>query len=106
MSKGECSPIGKISGPFESWSHRHLFQDDGEGGTLLRDEVTYEPPGGMLGRLVSVKLLNEKMQELFDYRHEVLRRIIEAGDFRPQAAPEEPTRLSGDDADQPQNGCI
>ena len=34
----------QLSGPFARWYHRHLFLDDGAGGTLLRDEVDYEPP--------------------------------------------------------------
>ena len=34
------------SGPFARWYHRHWFLDDGEGGTILRDEVDYEPPMG------------------------------------------------------------
>ena len=37
----------QVSGPFASWNHRHRFLDDGTGGTLLRDEVDYEPPLGV-----------------------------------------------------------
>ena len=42
----------QVKGPFASWYHRHLFLDDGHGGTLLRDEVDYQPPLGALGRLL------------------------------------------------------
>ena len=34
------------SGPFAAWYHRHHILDDGQGGTILRDEVDYEPPLG------------------------------------------------------------
>jgi ligand-binding SRPBCC domain-containing protein len=71
----------QVSGPFASWSHRHLFLDDGAGGTLLRDEVEYEPPLGWLGRHFGGRFLEQKLAKLFDYRHETTRRIVESGDF-------------------------
>jgi len=72
----------QVSGPFASWHHRHLFLDDGSGGTLLRDEVDYEPPLGWLGRLFGGGFVEKKLEKLFDYRHETTRRIVESGDFR------------------------
>jgi len=71
----------QIRGPFASWYHRHRFLGDASGGTLLRDEVDYEPPLGVLGRRLGGGLLEAKLQRLFDYRHETTRRIVEAGDF-------------------------
>ena len=41
----------QVSGPFAYWYHRHRFLDDGQGGTVLRDEVDYRPPLGWLGEL-------------------------------------------------------
>jgi ligand-binding SRPBCC domain-containing protein len=73
----------QVEGPFASWYHRHLFLEDGHGGTLLRDEVDCEPPLGALGRLVGQAFIRAKLREMFDYRHEVTRRIVEAGDFAP-----------------------
>jgi ligand-binding SRPBCC domain-containing protein len=70
----------QVSGPFASWYHRHRFLDDGRGGTLLRDEVDYDAPLGWLGRRLGGGLLRHKLRRLFDYRHDVTRRIVEAGD--------------------------
>jgi ligand-binding SRPBCC domain-containing protein len=67
----------QVKGPFASWYHRHWFLDDGAGGTLLRDEVEFEPPGGTLGRWVGGGFLGAKLQALFDYRHEATRRLVE-----------------------------
>ena len=78
----------QLSGPFARWFHRHWFVDDGAGGTLLRDEVDYEPPFGRIGRWLGGRLLQEKLRKMFDYRHEVTRRIVESGDF-----PGAPARL-------------
>ena len=69
------------SGPFASWYHRHWCLDDGQGGTLLRDEVDYEPPLGMLGRLLSEGMIEEKLRKMFDYRHDVTKRLVESGNF-------------------------
>lgn len=71
----------QVSGPFAHWYHRHRFVDDGDGGTVLRDEVEYRPPLGALGSLLSSRLIEAKLGRLFDYRHTVTRRIIESGEF-------------------------
>lgn len=82
----------QVEGPFASWYHRHLCLEDGNGGTLLRDEVDYEPPLGALGRLLGRRFLEAKLRRMFEYRHEVTRRVVESGDFpHPAAAgPDEP----------------
>ena len=36
----------QVSGPFARWVHHHRMLDDGRGGTLLRDEVEYDPRWG------------------------------------------------------------
>lgn len=71
----------QLRGPFARWRHQHLFLDDGEGGTLLRDEVEFDPPLGRLGRWVLGGFLRRKLQRLFDYRHETTKRIVETGHF-------------------------
>ncbi len=78
----------QVEGPFASWYHRHLFLDDGQGGTLLRDIVDYEPPLKRVGRLLAGGLLESKVRKLFDYRHETTRRIVESGDFPRSGAAE------------------
>ena len=67
----------QLSGPFARWYHRHHFLDDGRGGTLLRDEVDYDPPLGALGRIAGGWLIRRKLRKMFDYRHETVRRILE-----------------------------
>jgi ligand-binding SRPBCC domain-containing protein len=68
----------QVRGPFAFWYHRHLFLDDGQGGTLLRDEVDYCPPLGMLGESLGSRFLDSKSKKLFDYRHEATSRIVES----------------------------
>ncbi|MFO0863574.1 MAG: SRPBCC family protein [Gemmataceae bacterium] len=71
----------QVSGPFAMWHHRHVMLPDGTGGTLLRDEIDYRLPLGSFGRLVGGKIVRKKLQRMFDYRHEVTRRMIESGEW-------------------------
>ncbi len=66
------------SGPFASWYHRHLFLPAGSGGTLMRDEVDFEPPLGSLGRLLGKGVIEAKLQRMFDYRHQVVQQAMQA----------------------------
>ncbi|MFO0806110.1 MAG: SRPBCC family protein [Gemmataceae bacterium] len=68
------------AGPFVRWYHRHRFLDDGQGGTILRDEVEYQPPLGSVGRRLGGWLIRRKLERMFAYRHETTRRLIETGD--------------------------
>ena len=69
------------SGPFARWYHRHHMLDDGAGGTILRDQVEYEVPFVALGRLLGGGLVRSKLTKMFDYRHEVTKRIVESGEL-------------------------
>jgi len=62
----------QIRGPFRAWRHEHLFERV-EGGTLLRDVITFEPPLGWLGRALAPLIIVQRLRKLFAYRHEVTR---------------------------------
>ena len=66
----------QVKGPFSSWRHRHIVESHREG-ALLRDEIEYEPPLGLMGRWGAPLLIVPRLQRLFDYRHEVTRKWCE-----------------------------
>lgn len=68
-----------VRGPFAKWEHEHLVTPDGEAHSVLMDSIEYELPLGSLGKLVGGWFANRNLQRLFDYRHEVTRRICETG---------------------------
>jgi len=68
----------QVRGPFRKWRHRHIVEPHASG-ALLRDEVEYEPPLGLLGRAAAPLLIERRLRRLFAYRHEVTRRWCEAG---------------------------
>lgn len=77
------------SGPFGYWYHRHRFLDDGQGGTLLRDEVEYAVPLGVVGQWLGGWLVRRKLEAMFAYRHEKTRNLIESGEWTGSLAPSE-----------------
>lgn len=62
-------------GPFEYWRHRHEFSEV-DGGTLIRDEVEYELPFGMLGRLTHWLMIAAQLRAIFEFRFHALRRMF------------------------------
>ena len=59
-----------LKGPFAKWHHKHIFQEHADG-CLLRDEVDYEPPLGVLGRIGDPLVIRPRLKRLFKFRHEV-----------------------------------
>jgi ligand-binding SRPBCC domain-containing protein len=66
----------QVEGPFRSWVHRRRVEPHGNG-SLLRDEIEFEPPLGLIGRLASPFLVEPRLRRLFDYRHRVTREWCE-----------------------------
>lgn len=62
-------------GPFVHWHHKHLFFERGER-CLLRDEIEYALPLGLLGRWFGAPIARHKLERLFAFRHEVTARAL------------------------------
>ncbi len=58
----------QVSGPFKSWVHDHLFEDNGAGHSTLCDQVQYKNKFGWFGSLGS-PIVKSKLEAMFDYRH-------------------------------------
>ncbi|GAC1446771.1 MAG: hypothetical protein NVSMB56_08620 [Pyrinomonadaceae bacterium] len=66
----------QISGPFKSWRHRHIIKSHAQG-SLLRDEIEFQPPFGFLGRLAAPFAVMPRLEKMFEYRHRVTREWCE-----------------------------
>jgi ligand-binding SRPBCC domain-containing protein len=66
----------QVRGPFKSWRHRHLFEPIPDG-TRLTDEVEFEVPGGLAGRLVGQGMVMAQMEKAFAHRQEQTKRLLE-----------------------------
>lgn len=54
-------------GPYKLWHHQHKIIPI-EGGVLMKDIVTYQPPFGFLGAIANSLIIKAKLKEIFDYR--------------------------------------
>ena len=62
-------------GPYKLWHHFHEFIPN-ENGVLMKDTVDYELPFGFLGTIAHSLLVKSKVQEIFDYRYQVLEELF------------------------------
>lgn len=67
----------QISGPFANWRHQHIIKPHENGTTILRDEIEYEPPFSIFGRIAAPFAVVPKLEKMFAYRHEVTRKWCE-----------------------------
>ncbi len=66
-----------LRGPFASWLHKHIVTPRGEHECLLTDDIEYELPLGLLGRLAGGAYARRNLERLFEFRHQVTREACE-----------------------------
>jgi ligand-binding SRPBCC domain-containing protein len=62
-------------GPYKFWHHQHLFNAVSNG-TQVIDIVHYAIAYGILGRLAHRSIVSPRLDDIFDYRHEELKKIF------------------------------
>ena len=65
-------------GPFAGWVHAHRFEPVNNG-TQLTDHIEFALPGGPLIEALAGWAVKQKLRKMFKYRHEITRRMCEAG---------------------------
>ena len=68
----------QLRGPYRLWHHTHTFAPDGRGGTIMRDEVRYRLPLGVLGAIAHLLFVRRDLRRIFDFRHATVARRITA----------------------------
>jgi ligand-binding SRPBCC domain-containing protein len=71
-------------GPFRQWRHSHHFEANSEGGTFLHEEIDYQPPGGVLGQLLTAAFIERDLEELYRWREPVLSGLLSELGSSPQ----------------------
>ena len=67
----------QIEGPFKLWRHEHVFRLLGERQVALYDLIEYEPPGGMMGVILTESRIRSQLEEGFAHRQDELRYLLE-----------------------------
>lgn len=62
-------------GPYRLWHHQHILEAIDEDNTLMKDIVSYQPPFGFLGRIANRLIIEQKLEEIFDYREKAIEEI-------------------------------
>jgi ligand-binding SRPBCC domain-containing protein len=65
----------QIEGLFGFYEHEHALEPD-EGGVMLIERVTFEPPGGMAGMLLTEKRIRENLTKNLAHSHAELQRCL------------------------------
>jgi ligand-binding SRPBCC domain-containing protein len=75
-------------GPFKTWHHRHDFLRDrrnGADGTIVRDNIEYDPGFGLLGSVANSLFIAPQMRRTFEHRQKTLEEIIRRGELNEAA---------------------
>jgi ligand-binding SRPBCC domain-containing protein len=64
-------------GPFPRWLHRHVVTPRGPNECTLTDDIDYDLPLGLLGRVFGAPIARRELERMFAYRHQVTRAACE-----------------------------
>jgi ligand-binding SRPBCC domain-containing protein len=78
----------QVRGPYSLWHHEHAIEATAEG-TRMTDTVTHVLPFGIVGELAYRLLVRRQLEEIFDYRAAVIKRVFppKAGEDAIRPAP-------------------
>ena len=67
----------QVKGPLGRYVHVHTLAQDEDGTVLVTDRIEFEPPGGMLGFLLTADRLKASLEQGLMHRHRELKRLLE-----------------------------
>jgi ligand-binding SRPBCC domain-containing protein len=65
----------ELKGPYALWNHEHSFAEK-DGGTTMRDRVTYGLPLGWAGQIAHWLTVRRDVERIFDFRTETMARLF------------------------------
>ena len=80
-------------GPYSLWHHQHHFEEN-EKGVLMTDIVTYSLPWFGFGKLGHQLIVKPKLNEIFDYRYDVVENLFNIPDKSKVATPDKPIGMN------------
>ncbi len=66
----------QVQGLFKLWMHEHLVEEAPAGEVVAIDRIEFEPPGGMLGFLITKRRILDELESLFAHRHNQMRKML------------------------------
>lgn len=68
-------------GPFQKFKHQHFFETT-ENGTLMRDEMEFEAPFWIFGKMVAVLVIKNYLTNFLKTRNSLLKEYAENGKWK------------------------
>ena len=65
-------------GPYSLWHHKHFLKEV-DGGIEMTDILHYKAPFGFLGKIANALFIKNKINEIFQFRHQKLETIFNHG---------------------------
>ena len=75
-------------GPYNLWHHQHILKEVDDG-VIMKDLVTYQPPLAFIGDIVNKLLINNRIEQIFEYRRKALELIFNASKTKERTAPKQ-----------------
>jgi ligand-binding SRPBCC domain-containing protein len=75
LEENVCFQDEQREGPFKKFVHAHHFAEV-PGGTRVADRIEFEPPGGLLGLLVTAAFIERDLRWIFAYRGQKLEELL------------------------------
>lgn len=69
--KGEKFEDVQIKGPFSFWHHKHLFIGADDNTSVLKDQISFSLPVGVITNRIFGSFFIKKLDRLFKYRHRI-----------------------------------
>ena len=67
--------VEQQQGPLKRWVHANHFEATGTG-TRIVEKIEFEPPGGLLGFVVTADAIRKELEKLLAYREKKLKEIF------------------------------
>ncbi len=65
-----------IEGPLKLWMHDYVIEPHPAGGVSLLNRIEFEPPGGLMGFIVTADKILEALEDGFHHRRHTLQKIF------------------------------
>lgn len=67
----------QVKGPLGRYVHEHALTPQDDGTVRVTDRIEFEPPGGLLGFLLTAERLKTSLEQGLTHRHRELKRLLE-----------------------------
>lgn len=65
-----------VEGPLQKWQHDYIVEADDNGEAVLVNHIDFEPPGGMMGLIVTADRILDALEDGFYYRGIALKKVF------------------------------